>query len=59
MNSEKLQELIRWLNVQIHHANEVIEESQRNRNYGRESQYEGIRDAFMRCLNKLGGESAL
>ena len=58
MKSEKLQELIRWLNDQINHANGVIEESQRNRNYGRESQYEGIRDAFMRCLNKVGNESA-
>ncbi|HVA99023.1 MAG TPA: hypothetical protein VNG53_09015 [Bacteroidia bacterium] len=56
MKSEKLQELIRWLNDQINHANGVIEESQRNHNYGRESQYEGIRDAFMRCLNKVGNE---
>jgi len=53
MNPEKLQILIRWLNEQIRYANDTIQESRQNNNYGREIQYEGIRDAFMRCLNKL------
>lgn len=53
MNAEKLQILIRWLNEQIKYANDTINESRRNSNYGREIQYEGIRDAFMRCLNRL------
>ena len=53
MNNDKLQELIRWLNEQISYANETISEAHRTNNYGRESQYEGVRDALMRCLNKL------
>lgn len=53
MEREKLQELINWLGNQIENANKVIIESQNSRNFGREAQYEGIRDAFTRCLKKL------
>ena len=53
MNSEQLQEVVQWLNQQIVHVNEAINEAHRNNNHGRETQYEGMRDAFMRCLNKL------
>lgn len=53
MNTEQLQNLIRWINDQIKHANETINESRKVQNYGREIQYEGVRDALMRCLNKL------
>ena len=37
----------------IQPLNEVINEAHRTSNHGRETQYEGMRDAFMRCLNKL------
>ena len=47
MNSEQLQEVVQWLNQQIVHVNEVINESHRTSNLGRETQYEGMRDAFM------------
>jgi len=53
MNSEQLQEVVQWLNQQIVHANDMINEAHRTSNLGRETQYEGMRDAFMRCLNKL------
>ncbi len=53
MNSEQLQEVVQWLNQQILHVNDVINEAHRTSNLGRETQYEGMRDAFMRCLNKL------
>lgn len=53
MNKEKMQQLMSWLNDQIIHANDVIKESHQNSNLGRESQYEGMRDAFMRCLNMI------
>ncbi len=53
MNSEQLQEVVQWLNQQIMYANEVINEAHQTHNYGKEAQYEGVRDAFMRCLNKL------
>jgi len=53
MEKENVEELIRWLNCQISYTNEVIMESHKTNNFGRESMYEGMRDAFMRCLNKL------
>lgn len=53
MNTEKLQEVIHWLNQQIHHLNESIQEAHRTNNLGRETQCEGMRDAFIRCLNKI------
>ncbi|MCW3070696.1 MAG: hypothetical protein JWO44_586 [Bacteroidetes bacterium] len=45
--------MVQWLNQQIAHINHAINEAHNECNYGRESQYEGMRDAFMRCLNKL------
>ena len=53
MKPEKLQEMVQWLNQQISHINEAINKARNENNYGRESQYEGMRDAFIRCLNKL------
>jgi hypothetical protein len=53
MKPEQLQEMVQWLNQQIAHINNSINEAHTECNYGRESQYEGMRDAFMRCLNKL------
>ena len=53
MNTDQLQSLIRWLNEQINCTNTTISEAHRANNFERETQYEGMRDAFMRCLNKL------
>lgn len=53
MSTEKIQNMVSWLNEQIKYANETIKESKRTCNYGRETQYEGVRDAFIRCLKKL------
>jgi hypothetical protein len=57
MNSEQLQEVVQWLNQQIGHVNDAINEAHRTNNLGRETQYEGMRDAFMRCLNKLNNKN--
>ena len=53
MNPEKLHEFVIWLNSQVEHLTGAIHEAHDGRNFGREAQYEGMRDAFMRCLNKL------
>ena len=53
MKPTQIQEMVQWLNKQIVHANEAINEAHNLNNYGREIQYEGMRDAFMRCLNML------
>ncbi len=54
MDPQKLQQMIRWLNEQINSANVTINEAQRNQNYGRLVIFEGMRDAYRRCLNELG-----
>ncbi|HEY4799389.1 MAG TPA: hypothetical protein VII99_09975 [Bacteroidia bacterium] len=53
MNPEKLHDLVSWLNNQVEHLSEAINEAHETKNLGREAQFEGMRDAFMRCLNKL------
>ena len=53
MSKDQLQALIHWLNEQINLTNSIISEADRTNNFGRETQYEGMRDAFMCCWNKL------
>lgn len=53
---EKVDELIHWIKGQLEHLSEAINTAQQNRNYGREAQCEGMRDAFIRCLNKLNSQ---
>ncbi len=53
MKPEQLQEMVHWLNQQIAHINESMKVARTENNWGRESQYEGMRDAFIRCLKKL------
>lgn len=56
MNPEKLHDFIIWLNGQVQHLSNAISEAHDGKNFGREAQFEGMRDAFMRCLNKLAKE---
>lgn len=56
MNPEKLHEFVNWLSSQLEHLSETINEAHDKGNFGREAQCEGMRDAFMRCLNKLTRE---
>ncbi len=56
MNPEKLHDFVTWLNGQVEHLTESINEAHDGSNFGREAQCEGMRDAFMRCLNKLTRE---
>ena len=53
MNPERVQEMVRWLQMQIDHAKEVINESRKEGNFGREAQYEGVREAYMQCLSQI------
>ncbi len=53
MNPEQLQQMVQWLNQEISHSNETINEAHQSSEYGKETQYEGMRDAFMRCLNQI------
>jgi hypothetical protein len=53
MEKEQLQSLVRWLNDQIKNSNLIIAEAHQTNNIGRGAQYEGMRDAFVRCLNRI------
>ena len=57
MENKKLQELINWLNNQINYTGNVIHESHNACNVGREIQYEGMRNAFIECLDKLANNA--
>ncbi len=53
MNPEQKQQIVQWLNQQIVHSNETVNEAHQSNQFEKETQFEGMRDAFMRCLNKL------
>ncbi len=53
MNPERMKEMVSWLQMQIDHSKEVINESHNEGNFGREAQYEGMREAYMQCLSQI------
>jgi hypothetical protein len=53
MKPQQYQEMVQWLDQQIVHLNKSINEAHEGNNWGRENQLEGMRDAFIRCLNML------
>ena len=50
---EQLQQMVKWLNQQIGHLTQAIKEAHQSNNYGRELQYEGMRDAFILFMIKF------
>jgi hypothetical protein len=48
---EQIESFVNWLQSQISHSKDTINESQQACNFGREAMYEGMRDAYMQCLN--------
>ena len=53
MKPQQYKEMVQWLDQQIVHLNKSINEAHTINNWGRETQLEGMRDAFIRCLNML------
>ncbi|MDO9184545.1 MAG: hypothetical protein Q7W13_00930 [Bacteroidia bacterium] len=53
MNPEQLQQIINWLNLEIERLNLSINEADKTNNYGRKTQYEGMRDAFVQFLKEV------
>jgi len=53
MSLEQLQEMVKWLEHQVAYLESSISEAQQANNYGRKLQHEGMRDAFVKCLNQL------
>lgn len=53
MNPEQLQQMVKWLNQQIINSNESMNEAHYTNNYCKETQFEGMKEAYLKCLNKL------
>ena len=53
LSTEQIEQMVQWLNQQIMNSCESINEAHQTNNYGKESQFEGMRDGFIRCLKKL------
>lgn len=53
MSLEQVQEIVNWLKYQIRYLDSSIEDAQQTNNYGRRIQQEGMREAFIKCLNQL------
>lgn len=53
MNPEQLQQITNWLNLEIERLNVSISDADKTNNYGRKTQYEGMRDAFAKFLNEF------
>jgi hypothetical protein len=56
MPQEHVHEIVVWLRGQVRHLSAAIARAKESKNYGREAQYQGMRDAFVRCLNRLSNQ---
>ncbi len=45
--------IVLWLREKLNETESVIKESKLSHNYGKATQYEGKREAYMECLRKL------
>lgn len=53
MSLEQLQVLVKWLEHQISYLESSIENAQETNNHGRKLQHQGMKEAFVKCLNQL------
>ncbi len=53
MNAQQTRDLVAWLKARLTDAECKIKESQIIHNYGRATQYEGMKEAYLECLRKL------
>ena len=53
MNKKQLLDLITWLRTKLAESETIIKEAKITHNYGRATQYEGMREAYLDCLRKI------
>lgn len=53
MNVKQTKDLVFWLKARLVDAESKIKESHLTHNYGRATQYEGMREAYLECLRRL------
>lgn len=53
MNKKQLLDLISWLRIKLVESEGIIKQSKITHNYGRATQHEGMRDAYLDCLRRI------
>lgn len=56
MSKNVQQDIVTWLRTKLAETESVIKESKLNHNYGKATQFEGRREAYLDCLRKLTNE---
>jgi hypothetical protein len=51
--NDKTINVIGWLQDQVRSVNQAISDLEKSHNYGKAALCEGMRDAYMKCLEKL------
>ena len=52
MNAKE-EELVDWINNKLRYIDVVIQQAQEDSNYGKETQFKGMREAYQELLEKL------
>ncbi len=56
MKKERLLEFAAWINSKLAKINDTILESKNNHNYGKATQFAGMRDAYQEILDMVNRE---
>ena len=56
MKKERLLEYAAWINAKLTKINDTIAEATKNHNYGKATQYAGMRDAYNEVLEMVNRE---
>ena len=51
--NEMTHDLVSWLREQVNYVNQAKDELEKTHNYGKATLCEGMREAYMKCLQKL------
>lgn len=59
MSKKVQQDMLTWLRTKLAETESVIKESKLNHNYGKATQFEGKREAYLDCLRRLTNEQPM
>lgn len=52
--SKQMHELKQWITMRLEFIEQIIVEAQSCHNYGKETEYLGMKNAYKECLKRLG-----
>ncbi len=53
MKKQQFLNLVKWIKEQIEFADRLIDESKESKNYGKETLYSGMKEAYIKMLQQL------